>query len=586
LKKVLFLITLALAATPFAANAEVFNIYGWQNWSYAYHDQSKGRNWGEISGNAANIGLSASVDTGLPGMKVNLQCESWALHNHWSGNGGWCTRNSKLGLAIDGMGEIMFATWLLPYNEAVAQWIDPFYDAGPTSHTSIMGGIGGSSIYHSPGIWHNARGDFGEGGAPRAGLRYAIGLDTGLNRRQEDIIQWFSPNWNGFKVRFAVTSGREDEAELSNGTDKAKGDPQIMSGSMVYEDGPLWLAATWQEHEDWTASRPGGLQGTMTGSDTESWRLAGRYIADMGNGMSVQIAVMYEDLEYEFNNVSSFDDALGAFYLSNSMNYGMPSMDEVTAEKSLSLLHDTFDANDDMYLLGDVSSYNIDELEMVAKMVGSSPSSDFGPRYKTLYELYMQRPFEDDEGDGGKTAAEKKENWLKERLGKRRELNVAHDSIKQLRDTGMDEGLEKSFLDILALSEDQYKELVEKATTMARNTTTKGTDVRIEREAWMISGKIKFGGPVDFRFSYMDADDLEVSCGASLCNGDWQDTDADSWNVGLFYTTPAGTEFRVTYTELNNNTNSSYALGVTGAGYGSVGNDIEMFSVGVVQWFD
>ena len=36
--------------------------------------------------------------------------------------------------------------------------------------------------------------------------------------------------------------------------------------------------------------------------------------------------------------------------------------------------------------------------------------------------------------------------------------------------------------------------------------------MKIERDAWMVSGKIKFGGPVDFRFSYLDADDLEISC--------------------------------------------------------------------------
>jgi len=503
---------LALAAAPFAAQAEVFNIYGWQNWSYAYHDQSKGRNWGEISGNAANIGLSASVDTGLPGMKVNLQCESWALHNHWSGNGGWCTRNSKLGLAIDGMGEIMFATWLLPYNEAVAQWIDPFYDAGPTSHTSIMGGIGGSSIYHSPGIWHNARGDFGEGGAPRAGLRYAIGLDTGLNRRQEDIIQWFSPNWNGFKVRFAVTSGREDEAELSNGTDKAKGDPQIMSGSMVYEDGPLWLAATWQEHEDWTASRPSGLQGTMTGSDTESWRLAGRYIADMGNGMSVQIAVMYEDLEYEFNGVSTFDAAMSAFGYANASSYS---------------------------LVSDMS----------------------GSKFKVI------------------TASA----GMGDMMTPRRACIQADVSLNNCGGDKVSHDMNAAMITAAGGLDAVEKDLYMKGT---REISTMGDNVRIEREAWMVSGKIKFGGPVDFRFSYMDADDLEVSCGSDFCGGDWQDTDADSWNVGMFYTTPTGTEFRVTYTELNNNTNSSYALGVTGAGYGSVGNDIEMFSVGVVQWFD
>ena len=71
----------------------------------------------------------------------------------------------------------------------------------------------------------------------------------------------------------------------------------IRSSSLAYTNGPLWLAVTWQEHEDWTANSVGA----MNSSDAESIRLAGRYIMDMGDGMSVQISAMFEDLEYEFN---------------------------------------------------------------------------------------------------------------------------------------------------------------------------------------------------------------------------------------------------------------------------------------------
>ena len=101
----------------------------------------------------------------------------------------------------------------------------------------------------------------------------------------------------------------------------------------------------------------------------------------------------------------------------------------------------------------------------------------------------------------------------------------------------------------------------------------------------MVSGKIKFGGPVDFRFSYMDADDLEVSCGAA-CSGDWDETAADAWNVGLFYTMPNGTELRMTYSEVDNDDNGSYGQGISGSGLGTAGNEIEMFALGIVHWFD
>ena len=113
---------------------------------------------------------------------------------------------------------------------------------------------------------------------------------------------------------------------------------------------------------------------------------------------------------------------------------------------------------------------------------------------------------------------------------------------------------------------------------------TAGQNVKIERDAWMVSGKIKMGGPIDFRFSYMDADDLEVSCAS--CSGDWNDTAADAWNVGIFYTMPAGTELRLTYSEVDNDDNGTYGQGISGTGLGSPGAEIEMFAVGIVHWFD
>ena len=58
-------------------------------------------------------------------------------------------------------------------------------------------------------------------------------------------------------------------------------------------------------------------------SDAESIRVAGRYIMDLGDGMSVQISAMWEDLEYEFNVVvtSVADSAMSAFWVRQRFNW-------------------------------------------------------------------------------------------------------------------------------------------------------------------------------------------------------------------------------------------------------------------------
>ena len=166
----------------------------------------------------------------------------------------------------DDAGEIMLATWLLPYNEAVAQWVDPFYDAGADSHTSIMGSVGANTIFYNTGDFDfQASGDYdgvtsNTPGAGFSGLEFnyaGAAFDTGFNRRQENIVQYWSPNWNGFVFRFAQTAGSRDEKVLDNGSEV---DPVIRSSSLAYTNGPVWAAVTWQEHEDWTAASIGNIR--------------------------------------------------------------------------------------------------------------------------------------------------------------------------------------------------------------------------------------------------------------------------------------------------------------------------------------
>ena len=449
------LIAALLMAVPMAAQAEKaegYNIFGWQSyaWEFVEIDAGAGnaatRDFNRIASTASSISFAASVDTGMNGIMANFQCGSWTFLNQHNGRG-LCTAESKVGFSHPDAGDIAFATWLLPFFE-LRIWMDPFYGVGDDGHSSIMGSVGGLTAFYSPGGFDMSS----SGSEPGTGFHgrgldlSAYGLDTSLNRRQENIVQYMSPNWSGFMLRFAFTPGLRDDTLTRFGT---RLDPMIMSGQLTYTNGPMWLGLGWQNHDDWTANSiscgPGAPLASdnthcMSGSSADAYRLAARYTLDMGDGASAQIGVMWEDLEYELENTESIATTMQAFGYLGNFNYT---------------------------------------------------------------------------GTG----------------------------------------------------------------------TLGGGTLEFGREAIQVTGKIKFGGPLDFRFSYMDADDLEMSC--ATCNGDWQDTAADSISVGLVYTMPAGTELRMTYTELNNDANGTYALGISGAGLlAPAGRDIEMFAIGFAQGFD
>ena len=105
-----------------------------------------------------------------------------------------------------------------------------------------------------------------------------------------------------------------------------------------------------------------------------------------------------------------------------------------------------------------------------------------------------------------------------------------------------------------------------------------GNDVDVERDAFMVSAKQTFGNGFDMRFSYMDADKLEVG------GSDLNDSDAKAYNIGMFYTMPAGTELRLTYSKVDNEDASHYDFGINGA-QPTAGEDNKMWAVGIVQWF-
>jgi len=430
----------ALAMLPVTANAgwggggvgpygDPITIYGWQNHTYEIVESGAEGSQTDrtmINGNAGNIGFLGFVDTGIEGLKVTWRCEQFTYMNDYAGTGGWCNRNSKVGIS-GSFGEIMFANWLLPYNEMVAGWVDPWYDAGSASHTNIMGSVGAYTIFYNLG-------DFGS----QTFVSYSAysGLyNQGFNRRQEEILQYMGSTGK-FSYRAAITADMKSEnADARSG---GKKDPYIFSAGIAYSDGPFWGAVTYQRHESWAATtlHASGSKSVMDDSEAESYRIAGRYIADLGNGASLTLSAMWENVEYEFDNVTTPGAALQAFGFADTVFAG----------------------------------------------------------------------------------------------------------------------------------------------------GTQNTNVKFDRDAWLVSGKFAPGGNFDFRFMYAEADELDVEA-TSLSTDNSGQTGADTTLFGVFYALGDSTELNISYIDVSNDTYGAYGTGISAIGSGTTNNQVEIIQFGILTMF-
>jgi predicted porin len=66
-----------------------------------------------------------------------------------------------------------------------------------------------------------------------------------FDRRQKNLVQYFTPEYQGWNARFAV-SAREEASGASN--------PGMASGLLTYDNGPLYLAYGVEQHRDYFAA--------------------------------------------------------------------------------------------------------------------------------------------------------------------------------------------------------------------------------------------------------------------------------------------------------------------------------------------
>ncbi len=175
-----------------------------------------------VSNQASRLGFRGTEDLG-GGLNAFWQIESAAAPD--VGNSTIGSRNSGVGLQ-GSWGSVLLGRWDSPYKIA-ANRVDPFNDVTIAGFTSIM---------------HD---------------------DGNFNRRENNVIQYWTPRWDGFYAR-ANYSANEARTATAN--------PSSRGVSFYYENKAIYLAASHEEHKD-----QNGSTAAAAGRTEKGRQLIGRY---------------------------------------------------------------------------------------------------------------------------------------------------------------------------------------------------------------------------------------------------------------------------------------------------------------------
>ena len=155
-----------------------------------------------VEDQASRLGVRGTEDLG-GGLKAVFQLETAFRPD--SNNTTFAARNSGVGLQ-GAWGTVMMGRWDTPFKIATTA-VDPYGDV-------TIGGIKG-----------------------------ALNDQSQFDRRDQNVVQYWSPRWAGVEVRLQYQA---NEAKGAAGT----ADPKDYGGSITYTGGPLYLFYAYEQHKD------------------------------------------------------------------------------------------------------------------------------------------------------------------------------------------------------------------------------------------------------------------------------------------------------------------------------------------------
>jgi len=191
------------------------------------------------SNNRSVLGFRGEEDLG-DGYQAVFQLEG-ALSVDTGAATSFANRDTRVGLSAP-WGLVFLSHWTTPYLLSTSGF-DPYY---PTT-AGYMSLISNGSASTTNNITDRAS----------------------FDRRQQNVIQYWTPSWNGVTGRVACAF---NEGEVGPGGSS----PRLWSASMTYDEGPWNLAVAREEHRDYQG--PGlNDSGTKVGVAYHfgDWRVAG-----------------------------------------------------------------------------------------------------------------------------------------------------------------------------------------------------------------------------------------------------------------------------------------------------------------------
>jgi predicted porin len=277
------LATLATLAAPAAALAQSnVQIYGTLNADFesVKATGSSGTNFpsrNRVTSNSSNLGFRGTEDLGQ-GLRAFFQIESAVNLDNGTQSGFWASRNSGVGLQ-GGWGQLLLGQWDSPYKYTTLR-IDPTGNTGIAAYTGILGSTGSITA--------------GQGGSTFAER-------ASFDRRVQNVVQYWTPTWQGLSGRFAYGSGDTNVGSAANGVSEASNlRPALYAASVGYEMGPLYATAAYERHKDFQALNTLLGAAASSGKD-DAWK-AGVQYAFLGNTAS--IGGIVEHLKYQADDIN------------------------------------------------------------------------------------------------------------------------------------------------------------------------------------------------------------------------------------------------------------------------------------------